>query len=196
MTTRDRRALLWGGAVVVGAVLLLRVLPWSVRGAVAATSELRARALLLARARTDLAEASLLRDSAAALSQALVRLAPKLLSGSSAAEATADLSGRLNLAASRSAAKLERVDQVPDSAMAGRLHHVRLRATLESDIRGCLGVLRALEREEAALTVSELRIAAVDPSSSNQSPELLRVEVTIGGWFIVRPLEAQRSAKT
>ena len=196
MTPRDQRAVLWGGTVVVGAVLVLRVLPWSARGAVAATSQLRARALLLGRARTDLAEATLLRDSAATLSQALVRLAPKLLSGGSTAEATADLSGRLNLAASRSAAKLERVDQVPDSAMAGRLRQVRLRATLESDIRGCVGVLRALGRDEAALMVSEVRIAAVDPNSPNQAPERLRVEVTIGGWFIVRPPDAQRGAKT
>src|ERR687888_267177 len=120
MTERDRRALLLGGAIVLGAVLLLRVLPWGVRRVLAAEAELRDRGALLARARADLAEAALLRDSAAALSQALVGLAPKLLSGATPAEAAADLSGRINLAASQSAAKLERVDQVPDSGVAGR----------------------------------------------------------------------------
>ena len=184
MTERDRRALLVGGAAVLGAVLLLRVLPWSARRVLAAEAELRQRAALLARARADLGEAALLRDSAAALGQALVGLAPKILSGGSAAEASADLSGRLNLAASRSAAKLERVDQVSDSTAAGRLRRVRLRATLESDVRGVSGVLRAMEFNEAALSVNELRIVAVDPNSPDRAPEVLRLQVTVAGWFL------------
>ncbi len=184
MTERDRRALVVGGATVLGAILLLRVLPWSVRRVLAAETELRDRAALLARTRADLAAAAVLRDSASTLGQALVRLAPRLLSGSTAAEATADLSGRLNLGASRNQAKLERVDQMPDSAMAGRLRRVRLRATLESDVRGVRGVLRAVELNEAALSVSEVRIVPTDPTSADRAPEVLRLEVTVTGWFL------------
>ena len=167
-----------------GAVLLLRVLPWGVRRVLAAEAELRDRGALLARARADLAEAALLRDSAAALSQALVGLAPKLLSGATPAEAAADLSGRINLAASQSAAKLERVDQVPDSGVAGRLRRIRLRAMLETDIRGINGVLRHVEFNQAALSVSELRVVAVDPTSPDRAREVLRLEVTVAGWFL------------
>src|SRR5438477_7454057 len=118
MTERDRRALILGGSAVIGALLVLRVLPWGIRSALAAETGLRQRAALLARARADLAEASGLRDSAVALGQALVALAPKILSGNSVAEAVADLSGRVNLAASNHGAKLERVDPVADSGAA------------------------------------------------------------------------------
>ena len=184
MTGRDRQALLLGGYVVLTAVLLLRVLPWSVRRVLAAEAALRDRAALLARTRADLAEGSVLRDSAATLGQALVGLAPKLLSGNTAAEAMADLSGKLNLGASRSQAKLARVDQVADSAVAGRLRRVRLRATLEADVRGVTGAVRAVEFNEAALSVSELRIVPTDPTSADRAPEVLRLEVTVTGWFL------------
>ena len=184
MTGRDRKALLLGGSVVLTAVLLLRVLPWSVRSVLVAEAELRDRAALLARTRADLAEGAVLRDSAVTLGQALVGLAPKLLSGNTAAEAMADLSGRLNLGASRSQAKLARVDQVADSAVAGRLRRVRLRATLEADVHGVTGVLRAVEFNEAALAVNELRIVATDPISADHGPEVLRFEVTVTGWFL------------
>ena len=92
MTARDRRALILGGVVVLGTVLLVRVLPWGVRRVLGAEAGLRERAALLARSRADLADAAMLRDSAAELGQALVGLAPKILSGNSPAEAMADLS--------------------------------------------------------------------------------------------------------
>ena len=184
MTAHDRRALLIGGAVVLAAILLLRVLPWTVRSALAAEMGLRQRAALLARAHADLAEAGGLRDSAVALGQALVGLAPKILSGNSPAEAVADLSGRVNLAASRNQAKLERVDPLTDSTVAGRLHRVALRAAFECDIRGLVGILQALTFGKAALTVRELRVTAADATSADRIPEVLRVDMTVTGWFL------------
>jgi len=184
MTERDRRALVLGGAVLAGAVLLLRVLPWGVRSALAAEVGLQQRAALLARAHADLADANGLRDSAVALGQALVGLAPKILSGNSVAEAVADLSGRVNLAASRNQTKLERVDPLTDSTVAGRLHRAALRAAFECDIRGLVGLLQALSLGKAALAVRELRVTAVDADSPEKSPEVLRVELTVGGWFL------------
>jgi len=184
MTARDRRALVVGGLIVAVAFLLLRVLPWTVRSALAAEAGLRQRASLLARARADLAEASGLRDSAVQLGHALVGLAPKILSGNSVAEAVADLSGRVNLAVSRNQGKLERVDPQTDSAIAGRLHRVGLRAAFECDIRGLVGVLQALTFGKAALAVRELRVTAVDAGSADKNPEVLRVEVAVAGWYL------------
>jgi Type II secretion system (T2SS), protein M subtype b len=186
MTERDRRALRLGGAAVAGAVLLLRVLPWGVRSALAAEAGLRDRTVLLARARLDLADAALLRDSAVQLGQALVGLAPKILSGNSAAEAVADLSGRVNLAASSHQAKLERVEAVPDSVVRGRLHRATLRAAFECDVRGLVGVLQALEFGKVVIGVHELRVTAVDVASPEKSPEVLRVELTVSGWFLAK----------
>jgi hypothetical protein len=184
VTERDRRAMLVGAAVAAGALLVLRVLPWAARSALAGEATLRERAGLLARARVDLAQAAVLRDSAAALGVALVGLAPKILSGGTAAEATADLSGRVNLLASAHQAKLERMDPLPDSTAAGRLRRVTLRAAFDCDVRGLAGVLEALELGKAALAVRELRVVAADPSSPENNPEVLHVELTIAAWFL------------
>jgi len=187
MTSRDRRALVIGSVSVAVALLLLRVLPWTVRSALAVEAGLRERAALLARARADLADAAVLRDSAAQLGQALIGLAPKILSGNSAPEAVADLSGRVNLAASGHQAKLERVDPVPDSVVRGRLRRATLRAALECDVRGLVGVLQTLEFGKVALAVRELRVTAVDAGSADRVPEVLRVELTVTGWFLEGP---------
>ncbi len=184
MTGRDRRALMLGGAVVIGALLVLRVVPWGVRGVLGAETGLRERATLLARARADLADAGVLRDSAVQLGQALVSLAPKILSGNSEADAIADLSGRVNIAVTSHQAKLERVDPLPDSVRAGRLRRVALRAAFECDVRGLAGVLGALEFGKVALSLRELRVTAVDAGSADKVPEVLRVEMTVAGWFL------------
>src|SRR5204863_695667 len=128
MTSRDRRALIGGGIVVLAATFLLRIVPWGIRKVFAAQDELRERATLLAHAREEIATTLLLRDSTAVLTRALGSLAPKLLSGGTAAEANADIAAWLNMFVSRSLAKLERIDQLPDSASAGRLGRVRAHA--------------------------------------------------------------------
>lgn len=184
MTSRDRRALWMGGAIVVGAIVVLRVVPAALRTLSTAHEQLQIRAALLARARADLAQTTLLRDSAVELSRALVELAPKILSGTSAAEAVADLSGRVNRATVDHQAKLEGVDPASDSVVAGRLHRATVRTTFECDIRGLVGVIEALELGKAALAVRELRVTAVDPALSDGNPERLRVELVVTGWFL------------
>lgn len=184
MIERDRRALLRGGIAVVVGVLLLRVLSWSVSLALAARAQLEERATLLARSREDLVELGSLQDSAAAIAHALVGLAPKLLSGGTTAEAAADLSGRLNLVASLARATLERVDPLPDSAVAGRLSRLRVRATLRTDIRGITSVLQGLESNQATLAVTDFQIVVLDPASADQGPEVLEFEVTVTGWYL------------
>jgi len=186
VTERDRRAVILGGGVVVAALLLFRLLPWTVRSAVAAEAGLRERAALLARARADLTGAALLRDSSVALGRALVDLAPRILSGKTTAEAVSDLSGSVNLAVSAHRARLERVDPVADSSRAGMLHRVTLRAAFECDVLGLSGVLQALEFGKVALSVRELRVTALDAGVLDKTPEVLRVEMTITGWFLAR----------
>ena len=193
MTPRDRRALLVGGIAIAAAVLGLRVLPWAVRHATAAHAELQERATLLARTREEIQALPLIRDSAAVLSQALVALAPQVLSGSTAAEAGADLSGRMNLAAARAPAKLERLDQLPDSSGVGRLGRVRVHATLETDVRGLIALIRAIETADEVLTLDELRVEAREPGTLPRGPEILTIEITVSGWYI-RPRSAEKLA--
>ncbi len=184
MTPRDRRALLLGGCVVIGAVLGLRVLPWAVRRVTAAHALLRERATLLARTREEMASLPTLRDSAAVLSQALLALATQVLSGSTSAEAGADLSGRMNLAASRAPAKVERLDPLPDSSGDGRLGRVRVHAALETDVRGLIALMRAIDTGDEVLKLDELRVEAPEPGTLPRGPEILKVEITVSGWYI------------
>jgi len=177
-----------GGVVVAGAVLGLRVLPWAVRRVTEARALLRERATLLARTGEEMASLPRLRDSAAVLSQALVALAPQVLSGSTPAEAGADLSGRMNLAASRAPAKVERLDPLPDSSGDGRLGRVRVHAALETDVRGLIALIHAIDTGEEVLNLDELRVEAREPGTAPRGPEILKVEITVSGWYI-RPRE-------
>ena len=173
-----------GGALVVTAVFVLRVVPAVLHGASAAHATLSERADLLARTRDEMLSLPRLRDSAAVLSHALLALAPQVLSGSSAAEAGADLSGRLNLAAARAPAKLESLDALPDSLSSGRLGMVCVHAALETDVRGLVALLRSIDTGEEVLRLEELRVEAPDPGMIARGPEILKVEVTVSGWYI------------
>jgi len=191
MTARDRRALIMGGLVIAVAVLGLRVLPAGVRHALSARDALHERAILLARTRAEMDLLPALRDSAAVLSQALVALASQVLSGSTAAEAGADLSGRLNLAASRAPARVERLNPLPDSTSDGRLGRVRVQLAVETDVRGLIALLRSIDAGAEVLKLDELRVEAPEPVAVRRGPEILKVEVTVSGWYI-RPRSGEK----
>ena len=193
MTPRDRRALMLGGVLVLVAVLGLRVVPWTAGRAFAEHAELEQRALALGRAREELRALPALRDSTRILTAALVALARQVLSGGTATEAGADLSGRVNLLVSRAPGKVERLELLatPDSTGWGRLGRTRVHALIETDVRGLLALLRGLETGDEVLTLEELRVVATDPAVSERFPELLKVEVTVSGWYIKpRPVKA------
>jgi hypothetical protein len=181
--------LILGGLVVVGAVLTLRVIPTALRTTLEARAELREHVTLLARTRDEMASLPRLRDSAAVLSQALIAVAPQLLSGSTVTEAGADLSGRMNLIASRAPAKVERIEALRDSLGNDRLGRVRVHAALETDVRGLVAVLRAIETGDEVLHLDELHVEAPQPAGVERGPEILKVEVTVSGWYI-KPRES------
>lgn len=184
VTPRDRRALMLGAIAILAAVLLLRMVPWGMRRVIITEQNLRQRATLLGQTRLHLEGVGAMEDSIALLTRALATLAPKLLSGSTAAEAGADLAGRLNLIASRHHIKIERQDQRPDSVTAGWLRRLVVRIAVESDIRGIASLLRALAGGDAALLVEQIRIIAPDPGALNTGPEVLKGEFTITGWYL------------
>lgn len=184
MTSKDRRVVIVGGAVILAAVLGLRVVPWAVSNALAARRSLEEQATLLARARAELGALPQLRDSAAVLTRALVVLAPRLLDGASGVEASADLAARLNHAATRAPARLNRVEPLSDSVTAGRLARARVRAAFETDVRGLVSLLRMLEAGGAALTIERLEVVSADPATPERRPEILRVEIVVVGWYL------------
>jgi hypothetical protein len=186
MTPRDRRALSWGGAALLGAVLLLRVVPWTVRTVAALRAEAADRVLTVARANEVLAGAPATRDSLAQTLGAVVALAPRLVDGRTAADAQASLSGLVSLAASRHALRVVRLDPVPDSAGDGVFNRVAVHVELEGDIAGLTRFLGAVEKGDPLLTLPALSVQAIDAAGRPNAAEQLKIEATIAGLYLPR----------
>jgi hypothetical protein len=183
MTPRDRRAILWGAVVVIVGLggRLTPVVAERVRNA---RDGLEARAAVLTRMRVELGDSTRLQDSAEAVRKQVAGLAGSVLTGGSGAEAGASLGALVSMAAERHRVRLSRTDALADSGSAGPARRVSVRATLESDSRGLLELLRAIAAGPATLTVDEVRVAADAPGP--KAAELLHIEITIHGWHLPR----------
>lgn len=184
MTPRDRRALGLGAAVILGAVIALRVLPPVWQRVTAAEARLAALRMSVERGRADLSAFKALEDSTTQLVETVRSLAPWLVAGRSSSEAAAALAGHLSHVAVTQRTRLERSDLVADSARAGDLRRVTLDATLEGDIRGLTGTLGALASLAPVTEVTRLWVTAPDPGQATAGPELLRIELRIRGWYL------------
>jgi type II secretory pathway component PulM len=182
---RDRRALLAGGLVLGLAFVVLRLGPWMWRSATEQRTGLEARTAILERMRAEVRGAARLEDSGMVVKGRLAALAPKLLAGGTASEATADLAGRLDAAAARHRVRVSRTDPVHDTATRRLIRQVALRAELESDSRGLFELLHAVTREPAILLIDSLRIVVTDPFVPSNRPELLRTNLRLSGWFLL-----------
>lgn len=172
------------GASAIGlALLLMRGVPWSVN----AVRRLRDRAIgdeaTANRARDLVTRGPAVRDSLDYVLSDVVALAPRLVNGRSSAEAQATLAGLINFTAGRNALKVDGIDALPDSS-SGVFAQVRARAVLEGDIRGLVGVLRAIETGEPILTAPSLSVTAPDPGSPKGAPEMLHIEVLVTGYYL------------
>ena len=185
MTARDRRALLVGGSVLFASVLLLRVVPWTVRQVVSFRTRAIERTATLVRARDLAAGLPASRDSLRGALAAIVGLAPQLVDGSTSAEAQASLSGLVSLAAARHSLKVLRLDPINDSA-AGVFHRVGLHVECEGDVAGLAALLRSLETGAPLLSVPDLSVQALDPWGDPKVAERLHIELTIAGWYLLR----------
>jgi hypothetical protein len=62
---------------------------------------------------------------------------------------------------------------------------------LEGDSRGTAGLIGALARGPVALATTDLTITAANPAAPGAVAELLKIELTVRGWYLSRP-ESQR----
>ncbi|MGH7532706.1 MAG: GspMb/PilO family protein, partial [Gemmatimonadales bacterium] len=176
--------LIWGAGVLTVALVFGRLVPMALRAWRVAQGELAERTALLARERGDLGELPTLEDSAKVVEASFVALAPTLLTGGSAAEAVADLEGRINLSASRHRTTVIRLEPAPDSTTIARLGQVRVTVQVESDWAGIVEFLQAVDADPAALGVGSLDVTSADPVASSARPELLHVGLEIDGWYL------------
>ncbi len=184
MNARDRRAIVVGAAVVGLAIMVLKAGPWGWRRVVEVEAELRGRAEMLEGMRADVRASALLDDSAKVVRRRLAALAPKLLTGRTAAEAAADLGARLAVFAESHRVRVSRTESVPDSTDGGALVRVAVRAVLESDTRGLFRFLESVGRDPVVLVVEEVRIAVADPYVGRDRPELLHTELVVRAWYL------------
>lgn len=182
LTSRSRRTLTIGASVVACAWLGLRGVPTMVTQMRDASDLLESRQELLQRLRGELGGLDALADTTKLLQARVIALAPRILSGGSDIEAAADLAARVSHASDVGAVKLTGVEPTTDSAVAGGLRRVGVRARFEGDIRGTVETLRTLEKDPGALDLDDLRVLALEPTSEESRPEILRVELTVRGW--------------
>ena len=183
MTPRDRRAMVTGVGVVLGAVVLLRGVPASGRAIARLRNGAMERHATAARAMALVAGAPAVGDSLTQVLSSVVALAPKLVEGRSSAEAQAALSGLVNLTATRNALKVVGIDALPDSS-AAVFAQVRVHTALEGDLRGLVGFLRTVETGDPLLTVPSLSVSAPEPGSAKGVPETLHVELIVTGYYL------------
>lgn len=187
MSPRDRRALGWGAAVVVGGLLLGRVVPAAVRWWRGAQATLAERTVLLAREQHEIGTVAVLEDSAKTVQAAFIALAPEILTGGTDAEALADIEGRVSVIAGQHRTKVLRLDGIADSSSVARLKQVRVTVAVESDWGGLVGFLKGLDEDPAAIGVQSLDVTAADPASSSARPEVLHAELELTGWYLHAP---------
>ncbi len=182
MTGRDRRAAIVGGATIGAAVVVLRIIPWSVREVTQLRETATERVATAARAREVLAQSAAVRDSLSAVLSGIVGLAPALVDGHTPTDAQASLAGLLTLTANRQSLKVVRLDPVSDST-AGVFGRVRTHAELEGDLKGLTGLLRGIETGDPLVTVTSLAVSTPDVSART---ETLHLEIEVAGYYLPR----------
>jgi hypothetical protein len=180
------------GRLVALTAALLVVLALGARGTVRYAALLRdlaqrtsSRLSLLAQAEAATRGAFALKDSLRSALLALEALGPGLMEGRTPMEASAALSGLVNLLAAHNRVRLTRVDHLPDSSPAF-FQPVSLSVSAEGDLAGLAGILRDIEKSRQLLLLKDLTIQAPDPGAPSQRPELLLLDLTISAYYIPR----------
>ena len=183
MMPRGNRKVLLIGAIVIAGWVTLRCVPFLFHRWRELRWELEDRAHLLTRSRRAIVNEEVLADSAARVKEGIIALGPLLVGGGTTAQASDALIRLVGVLAARSNTRLAETRAVEDSATAGTLRRVAIHAVLDGDIRGVTGLLRSLAEDNTVVTADELRIVSAEPGLAQNAPEVLRVEVTVRGWY-------------
>ncbi len=187
-TPRERRALALGGTILLGAWVLVRLVP------------LGLQRLDLGRARVAQLEAAASRAQAAIAGEAAARsrlreqaahllgYAPRLFAAPDQPEAAAELAALVTGTAALRAVRITRQDAVVDST-SGLFRPLRLRVEAVGDIRGVAAWLADLEEGDKLVRVTDLVISAVDAGAPPAQAEQLRIEAGLVAWSTERRRE-------
>lgn len=182
MTPRERKVVVAGIALVVASVMLRMsapVLRWAFSGfrarhaARATLAQVEALARSEESARTELdAELGAFRRSSGLL-----------LNGGTSEEALSSLAVAVSDAAEASGVRIDQVQEVADSGVAGFMSRVTIRGLITGDTEGLASLFAALESAPVRLTIGSLRVVASDQGLDSAQPEALRLELDVHGWW-------------
>src|SRR5437867_715547 len=131
MTSRERRTVLLSLGLILTGLVATRVAPAAVRDYRARQVRLELRRRVLAEQRALLGGFSALENRAESVQARVPSLAGRFLDGPTRLEAEAALASGVERVAVEAGARADRVEPVADSATAGRLRRVTVRAYLE-----------------------------------------------------------------
>ena len=177
---RDRRALRWGGVVLVGLILIGRGLPLLREGTAASRRAALDSASRLERARGAQVRRGALEDTLRARSARFTALSPSLLSGSTAAAAAAELSRIVSNAATVAGVHVTSTRTHVDSVRSV-FTPVSVRASATGDVSGVARLLASLERNQPLLALDDITITQPEVHATADRMETLRVELTVRG---------------
>jgi hypothetical protein len=184
MNARDRRAVIWGGGILLPALLFI----WGVRPYQAALSDARdqlaTERATLARERTAILTARRNPQLQHIADSAMRVMRPRLFEGKDDVMASAELASYLGDVAQKSRVWLQDASTRPATSGAQnggvRTLHVEIRA--ESDLNGTLKFLQALERGDKLIRVERLDVSRLP--RDDKTTETLAIAATIAGFAV------------
>jgi hypothetical protein len=188
MSPRERRLAVGAFGALAVAWLGLKAIPGLTRHALVERSERAARVRLLAETRAALAGLPAMESSARQLTAGVSAAAPQFLSGGTAAEALADLNGRLAALAMRRGLRLVGFEPRADTLGAGAARRVRAVIRLEADFQGLAAWLDDIGRLQLTVAPTGVVVRPEQPFAPRQEPERLGVEIEMIGWYLA-PVE-------
>ena len=198
LSSRDRRALAWGGAVVATALVFAFAVKPYVRAVAETRDELTVQRALLARERSVVSESNkysaTLRETQSTLAQ---RSAP-LFGGRDELSATSDLSDHVSRAALTNRVLVQGLDTRRAESLGDGLVALGLDFRAEGDFEGVLQFLNSLERGEKLITVSALTLTRLDRPLAPGLPdmEVLAITGTITGYATAFAAERRTADST
>ncbi|MEP6619097.1 MAG: GspMb/PilO family protein [bacterium] len=182
MSTRDRRAVTVGLAILVPSLLFV----WGVKPYFAAVTDAKEQlsvereTLARERAAIDAARRNpKLRDRA---DSAMRAVTPRLFEGRDDVMASAELTSYLGEVAREHRVWLQDAATRPAVQLPGGVRALRVELRAESDLRGVLSMLRALESGAKLVRVDRLDISRVAKVTADDASETLAVSATVMGY--------------
>lgn len=184
LSPRDRRALIWGGAIGIAAlVFALGVKPY-VRVLRETRDELTTQRALLTRERTMLIASHRFPAALQQSRSALTEQSTPLFDGLDELSATSNLSDDISKAALENRVLVQQLETRKGEALDNGMVALAVDVKAEGDFEGVLHFLNSLERGEKLIHVSALMLTRVDRPATAGVPdtEVLSVTATMTGY--------------